>query len=92
MTDEDKIAALRERVDRHEREIRERLDRHDRRLHEVETSHAVAETNRTHMDARFDKLEAKLAKVFSIVVGGIGLAIIGALMNFILQGGLNVQP
>lgn len=65
------------------------------RMRGLELAQVKHESDREHFDRRFDNLEKsqdKLQSYLSRAVWLILIAILGGLMNFIIDGGLNVTP
>lgn len=58
-----------------------------------DTQAALAKKDREHMDERFDRIEKQISETRSIwakVIWVIGIAIVGAFVQFMLRGGLVV--
>ena len=68
------------------RGIEDRISRFEGRVQKLETAHAVSENSRGYMDARFDKLEKKIDWVGKVVAA----AVLAAVVNFVLNGGLHI--
>lgn len=75
------------------------VEDHGRRLATVESNQVVTDAVRVerdkHMDKRFDQLEESVSEVKGYllrIVWVIILGIVGALMTFIISGGLNAIP
>lgn len=64
-----------------------RLDTHDQRLNTLELNGAVAEERSRQIQASLVKIESSIGRVVWIV----GTAVIGAIVTFVVRGGLHVQ-
>lgn len=63
-----------------------RLDEHNARIHALERDGAVAEERSRQIQASLTKIETMVGRVVWIIM----TAIIGAIITFIVRGGLNV--
>lgn len=63
--------------------------------HQMDTATAVEEVRRKHMDQRFDRVDKEISDIkggMTKVLWAVGLLVLTGVVNFILNGGLNVGP
>lgn len=92
MTDDDKFRAIQERF----AAVDSRLNRHDERLRELERQQTGTERSHEYLDRRLGELKehidgqvGSIRRPLNAAITAILLALIGGIMTFIMQGGLN---